>query len=182
MTIENHIGLGKTIGWLTFVLGTLLFLNYYLNSNSSILFLGYGYIIFAVLINIGVFISILIRKSEIKIKGIFYLLKLASFNLFTLITYCYLAITLMNTMRITFLNKNSSAIENIKVTGCEIKEIENIEGHNSQSVWINIKSDCEISIEYTFEGKVKKETVRSYATPFSGEKISHTIGIGEKII
>ena len=110
MTIENHIGLGKTIGWITFALGTLIFLNYYLNSNSSIIYFGISYTIFAGLINLGFFISILIRKSEIKTKGISYLIKLAVFNLLSMITYSYLAITLMNTMRITFLNKNASAI------------------------------------------------------------------------
>ena len=64
MTTPRHIKLGRGTALISFLLGTAIFLLYFLTSSFELLFVGYGFIVLTGLINIGILISILLKASK----------------------------------------------------------------------------------------------------------------------
>ncbi len=65
----------------------------------------------------------------------------------------------MDIMRINFVNYSQETITELKITGCQDKTIKKLEAGQSETVWISIKGDCTINIEYLLNGEQKKENV-----------------------
>lgn len=184
MTSKQHLKLGRLTALITFLLGTAIFGCYFLTSASELLFLGYLFIVLAGLINIGVLISILIRAKEdnaVK-KNSFTTSAIMLVNIPTMIFYCWISMTLLNTMRITFINETGNTVRNISVTGCGGGYIKQLEIGESKTVWIDINGDCSIYLEYMINGTHKGETVASYITSSMGHKTNHIIDGKDKDI
>jgi hypothetical protein len=64
MTTDKHIKIRRTSALVSFVLGTAIFVFYYLTSSSELLFVAYGFILITGLVNIGLIISILIKANK----------------------------------------------------------------------------------------------------------------------
>jgi len=84
--------------------------------------------------------------------------------------------TLLDTMRINFVNESRYVLTDIKISGCQKKQVENIQPNGSQTVWIKITRDCAINLSYNENGVVKNEVVSSFVTTSMGQKLNFRIG------
>jgi phosphoglycerol transferase MdoB-like AlkP superfamily enzyme len=172
MVAENNIKLGQKTALLSFVFGTIIFGLYFFTLYDSLLFVGYIYILIAGLVNIVVLIFILKiakrdkenRSKLLKTSGLLFL------NIPIMICYCLLAIVLLNTMRITFVNSTDHSITKLSVFGCGNENIDRLEKLESKTVWIDIKGDCAIYVKYFSNGLGKIEVVEEYVTSNAGAK------------
>lgn len=178
MTTPQYLQLGRSTALISFGIGTAIFGLYYLSSEAALLFLGYGYILLAGLVNIGILISILVKASNdtANRKALFTTAGLMLLNIPVMLFYCQMGLLLLNTMRITFINTTPSTITDIHILGCEKEYIQQLEAGQSKTVWINIPGDCAITADYLLEGQRKEETVEGYISGNLGEKTTHRIG------
>jgi hypothetical protein len=178
MTTERYIKLGRQTALISFLLGTAIFGLYFLTSSFGLLFLGYGFIALTVLINIGILISILVKANKDKDNRtkLFTTCGLMLLNIPVMLFYCWVAIILLNTMRITFTNSTQTTLTNINIVGCGGGHINKLESGESETVWVDITGDCSISIDYLSNGQKKEESIAGYVTNSMGQKMKHNIG------
>lgn len=178
MGTERHIRLGRLTAILSFLLGTFIFGLYYITSSSALLFIGYGYILLASLVNLVVLVLILNRakKDQNNRKGLLKTSGIMLLNIPVMLLYCWIAIILLGTMRITFTNPTQTPIDNIKIMGCASGYIDRLSAGESKEIWVDISGDCTINITYSLAGTNKEEVVVGYVTSSMGQKIEHRIG------
>ena len=184
MTTDRHIKLGRTTALISFLAGTIIFGLYYLTSAFKLLFVGYGFIALVGLINIGILIAILIRAGKDR-ENRNRLLKtcgLMTLNIPVMIVYCWVAMILLGTMRITFTNKTGTELTDINIIGCGGGHIDKLEIGESETVWVSITGDCSINIDYLSAGQRKEEMVVGYVTSSMGQKVNHKIDGQDKDI
>ena len=177
MTTDRYIKLGRITALISFIAGTIIFGLYYLSSAFILLFVGYGFIALMGLINIGILVAVLSRANRdkenrrklLKTCGIMLL------NIPVMIVYCWIAIILLDTMRITFTNETGKEISDINIVGCGGGYIDKLEIGESKTVWVSITGDCSIELEYLSNGKRNDEIVAGYVTSSMGQKINHKI-------
>jgi hypothetical protein len=64
MEIQQHVRIGLTTALTSFVLGTLIFVIYFLTSAFELLFVGYAFIALTGIINIAILISIALKALK----------------------------------------------------------------------------------------------------------------------
>lgn len=178
MTTERHIILGRQTVLISFFIGTVIFVLYFLTSSFELLFVGYGFIALTGLINICVLIAILIRATNDKenAKKLNWTAGVMLLNIPVMLIYCWVAIILIDTMRITFTNSTTSILTEINITGCEKEYIDKLDVGQSKTVWVSITGDCAIDIDYLTNAQRKEENVASYVTNSMGQKMKYNIG------
>jgi len=178
MKTERHLKLARQTALLSFLLGTAIFGFYFFTSSFEVLSIVYGFITLAALLNSVVLISILVKAKRDKENRttLFRTCALMLLNIPVLFFYCWAAIILLDTMRITFTNPTQTTLTNINIVGCGGAYIEELESGESETVWVAITGDCSISIDYLSGGQKKEENVVSYVTTTMGQKMKHTIG------
>jgi hypothetical protein len=178
MDSNKKIKTGRLTTLVSFILGTGIFGLYFLTSAFGLLFLGYGFIALTGLINLyvlGTIIHSAIKDKENRIR-LFTTGGLMLLNIPVMLTYCWIAIILLNTMRITFTNATDNVLTDINIIGCETKRIYKLEKGESKTVWVGITGDCSINIDYLKNGERKEENVAGYVTNSIGQKMKHNIG------
>jgi hypothetical protein len=178
MTTERHIKLGRQTALISFLLGTGIFGLYFLTSSFELLFVGYGFIALTGLINLGILISVLVKANKDKDnrKKLLTTCGLMMLNIPIMLFYCWVAIILLGTMRITFTNSTQTTLTNINIVGCGGGQIDKLEVGESETVWVDITGDCSINIDYLANGQRKEESVAGYVTSSMGQKMKHNIG------
>lgn len=166
MTTERHIKLGRQTAFISFLLGTGIFGLYFLTSSFELLLVGYNFIVLTGLINIGILISILLKanKDNDSRNKLLNTCGLMLLNIPITCFYCWVAIILLDTMRITFTNSTQTTLTNINIVGCGVEHIDKLEVGESETVWVDITGDCSISIVYLSNGQKKMESVAGYVT------------------
>ncbi|MFP5471238.1 MAG: hypothetical protein ACLGGV_06550 [Bacteroidia bacterium] len=184
MTTERHIKLGRQTALISFLLGTGIFGLYFLTSSSDLLFLGYGFIVLTGLINLGILFAILVRANRDKEnrKRLLTTSGLMLINIPIMLAYCWVAIILLGTMRITFTNDTGTQLTDINIVGCGGGHIDKLENGESKTVWVEITGDCSIYLDYLSNGQRKGETVAGYVTSSMGQKVNHKIDGKDKDI
>ncbi|WP_445908593.1 hypothetical protein [Yeosuana sp.] len=178
MTTEKHIVLGKRTALISFIIGTAIFGIYFLTSSWQLLFVGYGFIIIAGIINIIILILTLTKANSdaknrnklLKISGLMLL------NIPVLFIYVWFAMMLTGNMRITFTNTTENKLTEINIIGCETEHIAELKPNESKTVWVGITGDCSINLDYKENGEKKNEIVAGYVTRGMGQKMNHKIG------
>ena len=62
----------------------------------------------------------------------------------------------------------------------QLVKIQEIENGDSETVWVDIKNDCYILMEYSIKkGQRKAEIVQEYVTNGNGQILYHQIGKSE---
>ena len=97
-------------------------------------------------------------------------------NIPVMIFYCWVALILLNTIRISFTNSTQTTLTNIKIIGCGGGHIDKLEAGESETVWVKITGDCSLDLEYLSNGQKKEESVTGYVTNNMGQKMKHNIG------
>jgi hypothetical protein len=176
MTTERKIKIGRQTAVISFLLGTCIFGLYLLTSSTDLLFIGYIFIVLMGPINIGILISMLVKVDKDNKKKLLTTSGLMLLNIPVMLFYCWVAILLLDTMRITFTNSTQSNLTNIVIVGCGGGQIDKLEIGESKTVWVEITGDCSISVYYLLNRQQKKESVAEYVTSNMGQKIKHNIG------
>jgi hypothetical protein len=178
MATEQYIKLGRQVALISFLLGTVIFGLYFMTSSFELLFVGYGFIALTGLINIVILILILFKANKDKDnrKKLLTTCGLMLLNIPIMLFYCWVAIILLNTMRITFTNSTQITLTNINIVGCGGGQIGKLEIGQCETVWVAITGDCSITIHYLSNGQQKEESVAGYVTNGMGQKIKHNIG------
>jgi hypothetical protein len=178
METNQLIKTGRIIAILSLLLGTAIFVLYYLLSSSFLLFTGYVFVVLAGIINSIFLILVLLRYSKEKHHKLqlFITAGIILLNIPMLLFYSWVTFLLMDIMRIKFVNTTQEAITELRIKGCQNKKIQKLEAGKSELVFISIKDDCAINITYSINGQSKNETVLDYATTSMGQKINYKIG------
>lgn len=101
-------------------------------------------------------------------------------NVPVLLVYCWFAMILLNTLRITFVNSTSTELDDIKIEGCENKYIDKLEVGQTKTVWIRIPGDCGVSVTYKLNGQIITEDVTGYVSKESGYITTFKMGTNQK--
>ena len=185
MNSKNYIALGKGTALISFLIGALIFVAYYLTSNSDLLFTGYGFVVLAGIVNLIVLtaISFKYKSDKVNRKALIKTGRLMMLNLPILFLFIWLSFVLIGNMRITFTNGTENILTNIKIFGCETEYISELKPNESKTIWVGITGDCYISLEYLENGIQKTETVAGYITSGMGSKMKHRIdGVDKDIL
>jgi len=177
MKTERYIKLGLQTALISFLLGTFIFGLYFLSSSFELLFVGYAFIVLIGLINIGILTSILLKaiKDVDNRKRLMTTCGIMLLNIPVMLFYCWVAIILLDTMRITFTNSTQTTLTNINIVGCGGGHIDKLEIGQSETVWVDITGDCSISVDYFSNGLKKEELVAGYLSGGMGQKMEHNI-------
>ena len=178
MKPRKQIALAKNTALYSFIIGTAILGSYYLTSNGQLLFVGYGFVIIAGMVNIIILVSMLTkvnrdpenRNKLLKTSGLMLL------NIPILFIYVWFAMMLTGNMRITFTNSTDRKLTEIHIIGCETEHIAELDPNESKTVWVGITGDCSIHLDYKENGEKKNETVAGYVTGGMGQKMNHNIG------
>jgi hypothetical protein len=184
MSSFRLIKLGRITALVSFLIGSGIFGLYLQSSAFGSLFVGYVFILLSGFINIGVLIFILLKANKDK-ENRKKLLSTCAFmilNIPVMLFYCWIAIILLNTMRITFINATKSTLTKINVLGCGGGYIDNLDVGESKTVWVDIKGDCSISIDYLSNGQRQHESVVGYTTNNDGQRMNHNIGVKNEVL
>ena len=178
MTTDKLTKLGRLTALFSFLIGTMIFVFYYLTSLSNLLFLGYAYIIIAGLLNLIIITLLIIRifDSEGQRLKLLKICGLILLNIPALIIYCYISLYMTGVLRIKFKNATENELTEIKINGCETKTIQKLSPNEVKTIWIGIPRDCSVDITYIVNGQLKQETVSGYMTPGMGQRIKYNIG------
>jgi hypothetical protein len=172
----------KTTALITFIGGTIIVLLFYLSNGAELGMLGLLYTAIMVIINLVVLSRLLLLSYRHNIKR-YLVLKttgLMLLNIPIFILYCWIGITLLNTVRITFVNSTQAEIDDLKITGCEEKYIPKLSSGQSKTVWISIPHDCGVEISYKLNGQTKEEEITGYVTNEGGYIMTFKIGTNQK--
>jgi NADH:ubiquinone oxidoreductase subunit 6 (subunit J) len=178
MNVEKCIRTGKLTALVSFLIGTVIFGLYLLTSAGELIFIGYGFIVIAGVVNMVILAIILImaKKDNKNRKKLFSTSWLMVLNIPVMLIYCSIAIVLTSIMRVTFINATNEVLKDINIVGCKTKYIDKLEKGESKTIWIGITSDCYIDINYIVNGERKEESVASYITSGMGQKMKYHIG------
>jgi len=175
--------ISKTTAVISFILGSIIFLWYFLTSAELSLLIGFYFIVIAAIVN-SVLVLIhtwfLARDQE-------KFLHLRSFGLLLLnipiaVIYIYFVLVLLNTVRLTLINETNQNITEIKISGCDEKSIDQLKNEERATLWISIPNDCAIIMTYKLESEEVEEVIYYYTTNMNGQKVAYRIGIDDSPI
>ncbi|WP_435132470.1 hypothetical protein [Formosa sp. A9] len=184
MKANNYISTGKLTTLITFLIGAFIFGMYFLTSNNTLLFVGYAYILLAAIVNVILLFAIVFKsKSDvINRKRLLSTGGLMLVNIPVMFLFIWIAMLLMNTIRINITNTTQNNLTGIKIQGCKTEELSDLKPNESKTFWIKIPGDCSITLEYLENGTLKKEAVAGYVSNGMGHKIKHNINGSDKNI
>ena len=93
-----------------------------------------------------------------------------------MLIYGWVAMVLLNNMRITFTNSTQTVLTDIKIDGCEPAQIDKLDPGATKTIWVGITGDCSINIYYLKNGQAQREEVAGYVTTNMGQKMNYNIG------
>jgi hypothetical protein len=178
MPSDKYLKNAKWVALLSFLLGTAIFIFYYLTAAGWLLFAGYAFIILAGLVNLVILIDILLKGTKGKGQGKSKMYKTCALmlvNIPVVLFYCRVTVLLLSTMRVTLTNSTRTELTNIALSGCESKFITSLKPGQSKEVWVGINGDCSITVTYLSNGQQKKVIIAGYVTGGMGEKLHYYI-------
>lgn len=177
-TTDKYLLTGKLCALISFLIGTLIFGIYFFSTSFNLLFVGYSYILIALVVNFILLTLVLGAAIRDKINRV-KLIKtcgLMLLNIPVMLVYCWVAMIMLDTMRITVSNQTNKPITDINIFTQQSKHIDNLKSGESKTVWLKINSDCTIHINYMSSGHRKVEEVIGYVTTGMGRKMNYNVG------
>ncbi|MBS1595833.1 MAG: hypothetical protein JST90_16085 [Bacteroidetes bacterium] len=108
-------------------------------------------------------------------KEVLKAIALMCLNIPVAILYICFVFYLLDTMRITFVNDRSVAITDVRIDGCESKQLGDLDPGASITSWIDIPGDCSVSLHYRMGGKQVEEVVEGYVCRTNGQAKTYHI-------
>ncbi len=167
--MEKLIRYAKVLALLSFLIGSGIMLTYFLIPDGSDLLLTGFYFTYGIfllnLLMVLILLAVLIWNRS-QWKEVLKTIAIMCLNIPVAILYVCLVFYLLNTMRITFVNDREAVLTNIKIDGCERKQIDRLEPGASVTEWIDISGSCSIDLQYKMEGRIVDEI--SITTVYNG--------------
>ena len=184
METKQYTKLGLSTAFISFLLGTIIFILYFLTSALVFLFVGYAFIALIGIINIAILISILLKaiKDHLNRKKLLTTSAIMLLNIPIMVFYCWIAIILLGALRITLKNETGTDLTEINIIGCGGGYIAKLQKGVSKTIWVPITGDCSIYMNYLSLGRRKRERVVGYTTSGDGKKLSYKIDGKDKEI
>jgi hypothetical protein len=179
----TEIKFSKRLSIGLFCIGTLILIVFAATLSVTVAFVGYVFTALSFFLGSVYFLILIINiargktDQNIGVKSIGIML----INIPIAAFYLYLVMILINTARITFENTTGHDLSSIKISGCTNKEINFLEAGESETIWINIPSDCSLEINYEIGGQIKIEVVASYLTTSNGVIATYKVGSNQEI-
>ena len=166
-----------------FSIGTCIFILFYFTGFTKVAAGGYAFLVTSIVISWAFIAIVLINfiRKKMAMTEALKILGVILANISVAILYTYLVVLLLGYARITFINTTGQDLSVVRIYGCDEKEITELKQGDSQTVWIKIPGDCEVTVEYEAEGKRKLETVAGYLTNSGGVKAVYEIGSNRDI-
>lgn len=164
------------------MLGTGIVGLYYQTASSDLLFIGYAYILIAILVNLVILCLVMVEAVKNFARSFWHWVTvgLMLVNIPVMLYYVQFTMLLLDFARITFTNPTSAPITDIHVVGCGGGYLDKLEAGESKTAWVKVLTDCNISIDYLADGQRMNEIVTGYITSNEGRKWEHVIGGGEE--
>jgi hypothetical protein len=169
---------GARLAFAFFIVGTVLLIAFYLTLAAKIVLLAYYFTLLAIFFS-WFYAAILLfnyLRRKLSLLHLLQTIGVMAINIPLGILYSGVMVTLLTYARITFINATGDDIGPIKILGCEQKEIIHLKKGETETCWIKIVTDCQVTIEYAFQSTQKKETVVQHLMPTSGMITRYTIG------
>ena len=178
MRPQKLIKIGIRAGVLTILLSSLIYFTYYFTSYNFIVYLEYAFIFLAGAASFIILLRILNHVTKHKRYRIPLLITSGFILISSIIAIIYFRhlTTLLDTMRINLVNESRYTLTDIKISGCQKKQVESIRPEGNETVWIKITRDCAINLSYNENGVVKNEVISSFVTTSMGQKLNFRIG------
>ena len=178
MRPQKLLKIGIRAAILTILISSLIYFSYYYTSYNFIVFLEYAFIFVA---GAACFIIVLRILNHVK-KHKRYRKPLILTSAFLVVSFIVALVffrkltQLLDTMRIRFINESSYVLTDVKITGCQKRQLNDIAPKGNETVWITITRDCAINVTYNENGKVKNEVISAYVTKSMGQQITYKMG------
>ena len=161
MNEQTKIRIGNLTAFISFLIGSLIFIGYLTYENDLLLLIGFYYLIIASIVNFCILLWLLFQKSNDTLiqKGLNKSKWTIVANIPIAIAYFSIVMTLLSHLRITLVNKTGETITNIRIVGCDDKSIKQLDPNDKSIQWIEINGDCSVDIKYLLNGVEKQETI-----------------------
>jgi hypothetical protein len=178
MRPQKLIRLGIRAALLIILISSILYFSYYYTSYNSIVYLEYFFIFIAGALSFIIILRILnhVIKHKRNRSGLIATSAVLFLSVIIALVYFRYLTALLDTMRIKFVNESSYTLNNIKLTGCQKKQIGNIAPKRYKTVWIKVNRDCSINLSYNENGTYKTEVVSAFVTTSMGQQLTFKIG------
>ena len=178
MRPQKLIRLGIRAAILIILISSILYFSYYYTSFNFIVYLEYFFIFIAGALSFIIILRMInhVIKHKRHRRGLIITSGVLFISLIIALVYFRYLTSLLDTMRIKFVNESSHTLTNVKITGCQKKQINDIGPKSSATVWIKVTRDCSINLSYTENGTPKNEVVSAYVTTSMGQQLTFKIG------
>ncbi|MES2587528.1 MAG: hypothetical protein V4622_01030 [Bacteroidota bacterium] len=176
MTKQKLNNIGYLTAAMTFAIASIIMYAHFQGFKGDYEAYGLLFIPIAFLVNLCVLIFIFVTANRRGIKGSFWSIYLMFLNIPVAFFYLWFAIYLMGYYRVTIINNTSSNITDIHLSGCDNKSVKELVAGEKETVWIEIKSDCSLSILYIDAGKnANQDVVEGYLCSGMGQHADYYI-------
>ena len=178
MRPQKLLKIGIRAAVLTILISSLIYFSYYYTSYNFIVFLEYAFIFLA---GAASFIILLRILNHVK-KHKRYRTPLLVTSAFLVVSFIVALVFfrrlthLLDTMRIKFVSESRYVLTDIKITGCQKKQLNDIAPKGNETVWITISRDCSINVSYNENGVAKNEVISAYVTKSMGQQLTYKMG------
>jgi hypothetical protein len=168
-------GLRLTVAF--FIVGTIILVLFFLDSSKSQALIAYQFTIMAIVVNwlYALYLLFLLLRRRISIPMLVKTLSVMAINIPVGILYSYLMIWILSFARVTIENKTGALIPEIELNGCEKKVLNNLENGESETIWIKIKTECDVNLSYHTSSQNRNETIVSKLSPGKGLQIKYEL-------
>lgn len=180
MRPQKLIKLGIRAALLIIVLSSIIYFSYYYTSFNLLVYLEYFFIFIAGAFAFIIILRILnhVIKHKRNRNPLIATSGLLIISMLIALVYFYYLTSLLDTMRIRFVNESAYQLTNIRITGCQKKQIDNLAPNAHKIVWIKVIRDCSIKLTYKENGATKTEVVSAYVTTSMGQQLTFRLGAG----
>ena len=178
MRPHKLIALGIRAALLIILISSILYFSYYYTSYSFIVYLEYIFVFIAAALSFIIILRILnhVKKHKRGRRNLIATTILLLASVIIAILYFRALSGLLDTMRIKFVNESSYVLTNIKISGCQKKQINSLNAKSYTIVWIKVTRDCSIKLSYNKNGESKTEIISAYVTTSMGQQLTYKIG------
>lgn len=176
--MEKLIRYAKVLALLSFLIGTSLFVVYFLTGEGTetllpAFYFTYGAALLNLLMALALLSALVWNRSAW--RKVLKAIGLMSMNVPVLILYISIIFRLMETERLTLVNDRQEIMTDVKIYGCENHQISRIEPGESKTIWVGIKGECSIDLSYTIHGAKVDEVVDGYLCSGQGKRMIYHV-------
>jgi hypothetical protein len=158
-----------------FIAGTIFLGLFYFEPSSKNAMLAYQFTVGAIIVNwlFALFLLFAFLRKTLTLKQLLTSLGAMAVNIPIGIFYSSIMVWLLSYARITVENSTQNVLENIRFTGCEIKQIRKLPVGEDETVWIKIKNGCNVMVEYERLHSVHQELIVDSLPAGKGFKVTY---------